>query len=240
VDRLTRHQLKQDEFREGIEYFEQYFKKHAREILTASGAVVVVVGVVGGLISYTARREAAANADLGEALTTFRAYVGQANPTANEPQSFTTAQEKYRKALQQFESVVNTYKMPPRPKAAEVALYHAGICQSLLGDHAGAIRTLTEASHASDPELASLAKFALAGEWVSSGKISAAVKLYQELAARPTLSVPKPVALLAMGDAYRDSDPAQSRRVYERVRKEFSASTEVVRAVQQQIASLTP
>jgi tetratricopeptide (TPR) repeat protein len=241
VDRLTRHQLKQDEFRVGIEQFEEYFKKRYREILTGGSMVVLAVGLVVGLRYYTDHREAAANADLGEALATFRAYVGQPVAGASDPNalSFPTAQEKYKKALQQFEAIVNEYTMVPRPKAVGIARYHAGVCQSLLDDYAGAIQTLTEASQDHDPEIAGLAKFALAGELAKSGKLPEAAKLYQELADHPTLSVPKAEALLAMADAYRGSQPAQARRIYERVEKEFSSSPAVAQAVRQEMADLT-
>jgi tetratricopeptide (TPR) repeat protein len=240
VDRQTRHELKQDEFRNFVEYFEEIFNRHLKEIINVGIIVVVVVGLAAGLKYYSDRQEAAASADLGEALETFRAYVGQPTPGANDPNapSFATAQEKYKKALQQFQAILNTYKMVPRPKAVEIARYQAGVCQSLLDDHAGAIQTLTEASQDHDKEIAALAKFALAGELLKSDKVPDAAKLYQELADHPTLSVPKPLALLAMAGAYRGSQPALARQIYERVGKEFSSSPEVAQAVKQEMDSL--
>lgn len=242
MDRRTRHQLKQDEFKDTLVQVEDYFKQHYKEILNVAVIVVVVVGLAAGLKYYTDRQEAAANADLGEALSTFRAYVGQATPgqTAPGEVTYTTAQEKYKKALQQFDAIVDKYKMPPRPKAVAVALYQAGVCQALLGDQAGAIRTLTEASMGHDAEIASMAKFALAGELAKTGKVPEAVKLYQELAEHPTMTVPKASALLAQADAYRESQPAKARQIYQQVEKEFASNSSVAQAVKQQIATLTP
>lgn len=242
MDRQTRHQLKQDEFKDTLVQFEEYFKKHYQEILTVATIIVVVVGLASGLKYYTDRQEAAANADLGEALATFRAYVGQPTPGQNEPggATYATAQEKYKKALQQFDAIINKYKMVPRPKAVAIALYQAGVCQALLGDHAGAIATLTEASQDHDASIAALAKFALAGELAKAGKTPEAVKLYQDLADHPTLSVPRASALLAMADAYRESQPAKSRQIYEQVEREFASNTTVAQAVRQQMASLAP
>ena len=242
MDRLTRHQLKQDEFRNVFEQFEEFFKQHYREILNATILVVVVVGLAGGLKYYTNRQEAQANADLGAALQTFRAYAGQPAPGAMDPggPSFATAQEKYKKALGQFQAVVDNYKMIPRPKAVAIARYQMGVCQALLEDHAAAIPTLQEASQGRDPEVASLAKFALASELAKTGKLPEAAKLFQELADHPTLSVPKASALLAQADAYRASQPTLARQIYERVEKEFAANSAVSQAVKQQIASLAP
>ncbi len=242
MDRQHRHQLKQDEFKDTLVQIEEYFKKHYQEILKVSIIVVVVLGLAAGLRYYTDRQENAANADLGEALTTFRAYVGQATPGQTPPgaPTYTTAQEKYKKALSQFDAILGKYKMIPRPKAVAIARYQAGVCQSLLDDHAGAIQTLTEASQDRDKEIASLAKFALAGELARTGKTPEAAKLYQELADHPTLSVPKASALLALADAYRDSQPAKARELYERLEKEFATNAPVAQAVKQQIATLTP
>lgn len=242
MDRQTRHQLKHDEFKDTLVSVEEFIKAHAKEIINYTIIVVVVVGLAVGLRFYTERQEASANADLGEALTTFRAYVGQPTPGQSDPNAATyaTAQEKYKKALGQFDTIINKYTMIPRPKAVAIARYQAGVCQSLLDDHAGAVQTLTEASQVHDAEIASLAKFALAGEMVKSEKTAEAVKLYQELADHPTLNVPQASALLAMADAYRSSQPAKAREIYQRLAKDFASDPSVAQAVQQQIATLTP
>lgn len=242
MDRQTRHQLKQNEFRDTLDRLEVYFKQHYQEILNVTIVVVAVIGLAGGLKYYTDRQEAQANADLGLALQTFRAYVGQPQPGAMDPGavSFLTGEEKYKKALQQFQGVVDKYKMIPRPKAVAIARYQAGVCQALLENHAGAVQTLQEASRDHDREIAALSKFALAGELVKTGKVPNAVELYQELADHPTISVPKASALLAMADAYRGSQPAQAREIYERLGKEFAANAAISSNIKQQIVSLAP
>jgi tetratricopeptide (TPR) repeat protein len=242
VDRQTRHQLKQDEFRGSLEHIEEYFKKHSKEIINVTVIVVVVVGLAAGLKFYTDRQDAQANTDLGTALQTFRAYVGQPQPGSTEPgvASFPTAQAKYKMALGQFQAIVDKYKMIPRPQAVAVARYQAGVCQALLEDHAAAVQTLQEAGKDRDHEIASLAKFALAGELAKTGKVVEAAKLYQELADHPTMSVPKAEALMAMADAYRGSQPAQARQIYERVGKEFATNAAISSSIKQQIESLAP
>lgn len=242
MDRETRHQLKHDEFKDTLVSVEEFLKKHFKEVLNVTIIAVVVLGLAGGLKYYTDQQEANANADLGEALATFRASVGQPSPEQNTPDdsNYPTAQDKYKKALQQFDAIVDKYKMPPRPKAVEIARYQAGVCQSLLGDQKGAIQTLTEASQSGDAGIAALAKFALAGELATSGKTAEAVKLYQDLADHPTITVPKASALLAMADAYRESNPAEARKIYERVQKDFASNASVAQAVKDELASLNP
>ena len=242
MDRQTRHQLKQDEFKDTLALFQDYLKRHYTEIVNISIIVVVVVGLAAGLKYYTDRQEAAANADLGEALATFRAYVGQPTPGQASPgeSTFASAQEKYKKALQQFNAIVDKYKMPPRPAAVALALYQAGVCEALLNNQKGAIATLTQASTDHNVEIASMAKFALASELAKSGKTPEAAKLDQELADHPTMSVPRASALLALADAYRESQPAKARQLYNQVEKEFASNSSVAQAVKQQMASLTP
>jgi len=242
VDRRTRHQLKQDEFRDTLQQFEEYFKQHYKEILNTTIIVVGVVALVGGLKYYHDRQEIAANADLGAALAVFRAPVGQPTPGQDQPaaSSYATAQEKYKKALQQFNAISAKYKIPPRPSAVEIARYQAGVCQALLGDEAAAVNTLTEASMEHDPEVASLAKFALAGELAKAGKAAEAIKLYQDLSVHPTVDVPKATALLALADTYSSSQPAKAREIYQQVEKEFASNATVAQAVKQQMASLAP
>jgi tetratricopeptide (TPR) repeat protein len=239
VDPRTRHQLKQDEFRDTIEHFEQFFKVKFKEIVTTTVIVIVVLGLAGGLKYYLDKQETEANVELAAALKTVRAYVGAPVQGMNpDTEAFPTAQAKYKKALEQFNAIVQRYHTFPRPKAVGIALYQAGICEALLGEQAVALRTLQEASRDSDREIASLAKFALAGELIKAGKLQEGVKVYQELADHSTLSVPRAAALLAMADAYRSTQPVQARKVYEQLQKEFGSDTTVAQAVKQQMAGL--
>jgi tetratricopeptide (TPR) repeat protein len=240
VDRLTRRQLKQDEFRETFERFEDYLKQHYQDILTVTLLVVVVVGAAVGLRYYVDRQEAEANAELGAALKTFGAYVGAAAPGTLGPdaETYPTAQAKYKKALDGFNAIIQKYRMYPRPKAVAIARYQAGICQALLGDHAAALKTLQEAGLERDREIAALARFALADELAKTGKLPEAAKIYQELADRPTLSVPKATALLAMAGAYRASQPARARQIYKDLEKEFGSDPTVAETLKEEMGSL--
>ena len=138
MDRLTRRELKQDQLRTTYEGFEEFAKTHYKDILGVVGVAVVVVGLAAALKFYMDRQEAEANAQLGAALKTFRAYVGNASPEvvgADSP-SFPTAQEKYKKALQQFTEVVHKF---PRQNAAAIARYHVGVLELAGGDAPGAL-----------------------------------------------------------------------------------------------------
>ncbi len=240
MDPRTRRELKHDEFKDSLEHLEDYFKQHAKEVISIAVIVIVVVGAAAGLRYYLDKQEATANVELGEALKTFRAYVGTPPPGTTSPDmlSFPTAQEKYKKALAQFQAIVMKYNLYPRPKAVGIARYHEGICQALLGDHTAAIKTLEEASHEGDREIAALAQFALADEYVKTGKTAEGIKLYQSLGDHPSLTVPRATALMAMADALRTTQPARARQIYEQVQKEFGSNQTIANALKDQIASL--
>ncbi len=235
--RLTRHDLKKDELRSTVEELQQFVKQRYREILAVVGILVVVSGSAAGLKAYLDWQEGKANAQLGKALQTFRAYVGSATSETLGPgqQSFPTTEQKYRKALEQFKEIVRRF---PHTKAGAIARYHIGVCQAQLGDQGGAIKSLQEAGHASDRNIASLAQLAYAGELAKSGKTEEAVKVYQNLVDDPTSTVPKATALLAIADTYRASRPAQARQIYERVEKEFSTDSSLKGFLTQRVASL--
>jgi predicted negative regulator of RcsB-dependent stress response len=244
VARLTRQELKEDEFVTTVQSVEEFVKENASQIITGVFAALVVAAAIVGWRMYSAHQEAAANAALGQALKTFQAEVGT-GPTPNlfspdQPapaaaNQFTTDQQKYQAALKQFTEVVAQY---PRQPAADFARYHLGLCQAALGNDAGAVKTLEAASQAGDKNIAALAGQALAGELTKTGKTDEAIKVYQNLADHPTSTVPRATALLAEANLYRSTKPAQARALYAQVQKEFGSDPYLASQVQQQMAGL--
>ena len=240
MDRQTRHELKQNEFRETLDQLEQYVTAHLKGILTVATLVIGVAGLAGGLKYYLGQQEANANVELGSALRTFQANVGSPLPGSPDAASlsFPTAAEKYKTAREQFNAIVLKYRMFPRPKAVSIARYHVGVCESLLGNSAAAINTLQEASRTGDSEISALAQFALAGEFLKSGKKQEAVTIYQNLVDHPSLAVPRASALLALADTLKDSQPGQARKLYNQIQKEFGSDASIAEALKQQMAGL--
>jgi TolA-binding protein len=242
VARLTRHDLKEDQFESTVESFQEFARQNAKQITIAVAAAIIVAGAVVGWRSYNENQAAAANAALSDALKTFQAQVS-ATPvnlfSGNAAQAtngqFTSDQDKYKAAVSQFSAVAAKY---PRQKAADFARYHIGLCQSALGDDAAAQKSLAAVGRSSDKDVASLANLALAGELAKSGKTADAAKVYQNLAQHPTSTVPRTMALLAEADLYRSTQPAQARAIYEQVAKEVGSDSYLASSVQQQIESL--
>jgi len=237
VDRYTRHQLKHDDFQEKLEALQVIAEEHLKQIIMIGVALIVVAGAVWWIRNHYAHQEALANAGLQNAITTFHAYVGsgQESSLLGPGQSYPTAQAKYQEALTQFSEVVKNY---PRTKAAGYALIQMGVCQSLLGNEATAVKTLQDAGKNSDHGIASQARFALAGVLAKTGKTDEAAKIYQNLADHPTTMVPRATALLAMADVYRATQPKRAREIYQQVQKEFGSDTVIADVLKQQLATL--
>jgi tetratricopeptide (TPR) repeat protein len=235
VARLTRQELKKDEFLSTVETVEQFAKQHTRLIIIVVVAAMAVVSAVLAYRTYSERQEAEANAALGAALKTFDAPVGAGADALGGTASFATASEKYKKALEQFNEIIVKY---PKQKAADIARYHAGLCESELGNRAAAIKVLQEAANSPDQNLAALARLALAGEYMKTGASQEAIKLYRQLADHPTLTVPRATALLALADAYRETQPAQARAIYEQLQREWGDNPYLASTVNEDLASL--
>lgn len=238
--RLTRKELKKDPFL-SVYYddFVEFAEHHYQKIIVAVAvlAVVIVAGI--SWRHYRERQAVTANTLLGEALTTFHAYVGSSGQGTLAPgaQTFADPAAKYQAALKQFTALEQQY---PRSEAGQIALYHIGLCQAQLGQKDAAIQTLKRAGQLPDRGIASLAQFALAGELAKAGNTNEAETLYRGLAEHPTNTVPAATAWLALAGAERETHPAEAREIYQRVLKSVGSDSELVEAVKQQMASLNP
>lgn len=237
--RLTRKELKQDPFL-SVYYddFVELAQRHYQKMIVA--AVVIIIAVIAGISwkRYGQRQEVAANTMLGEALNTFHAYVGQSAQGALAPgaETFADPASKYQAALKQFSALNQKY---PSLEAGQIALYHIGLCQAQLGRQDAAIQTLRRAGQSSDQAVASLARFALAGELVRSGKTAEAEAIFRGLAEHPTNTVPAATAWLALADAERATNPAEARAIDQRVLKSLGSDSELAGAVKQQMAGMS-
>jgi predicted negative regulator of RcsB-dependent stress response len=231
---MSRRQLKEDELLTTVEWFQKFGKENYKELLGGVAAALLVAGSIMAWKTYSSAQEAAANMSLGAALKTYHSYVGAPTPESGTD-SFPTVQARDQKAEMQFKEIADKYR---HRKAGQIALYLVGVCQSDMGDSAGAIKTLQQVSESAAPDVASLARFAQAGEEVRAGKTADALKLYQSLADHPTVTVPKAMAMMAEADAERATQPALARKIYEGLAKEFASDGTLANTLKEQIASL--
>lgn len=240
---LSRRELKEDRVRTAFEDYEAFAKDHYKEIVAYVAIFLAIGAAIFGGKYYLGQAEAEASTKLAAALDTYHAYVGPSSPdlAASGMQSFPTAQEKYKKALAEFQAVNDAKgvaKVLPRLKTMRLAQYYAALCTAELGNDAAAIKSLDDSSRDSNSDLASLAKFALGGEYLKTGKTQDAIKIFQDLSEHPTATVPRSTALVALAGVYSGAQPAQARQIYDRLGKEFQDDPALASELKQQASSL--
>jgi tetratricopeptide (TPR) repeat protein len=198
VDTQTRHALKNDKFAQATASSVSWVGEHRSNVVRwAIIAVVVLAAVIGGAIFLNVRTDAADNA-LGTALDTYDAALAQPGAPA-EANTYSTAADRSRAANKQFVAAAQQYSWLPQGSKAH---YFAGITYRELGDNGNAETELKAASGAWDHNLANLAKVALASLYHQTSRDPQAIDLYNQLAAKPSDTVPSNVAKLDLADLY--------------------------------------
>ncbi len=208
MDTQTRHALKGDKFAEatktGVSWVSGHREGVVRWAVSAGAAVLVVVAAW----VFWNVRTTAADAALGAALDTYTAPL--AIPGA-PPQKgvYATAKERAQAANQQFVAVANQYGWLPQGARAH---YFAGVTYADLGQTSQSEAELKIAADSWSRNLANLAKLALAGQYRQSGRDNDAIALYNELAAKPSTTVPATVAQLDLADLYSATGKTEQAR----------------------------
>lgn len=213
---ISRRELKKDEVRDTFERGAEAVLSHQQLTLyLLIAAIVVAVGVYGWRL-YSQRQTVKAFAAYDDAMKIFQAPVG-APPTPGEP-NYTDESKKFTDAEQKFADLARQY---PRTRAGELANYYVALSFEKLDKNAQAKAALQPLTGSSDVEVAAMAKFELAGLADRMGQGDDAVKLFQDLIAKPTVLVPKPVVMLALANHYAEKDPAQAAQLYTQIKTEY-------------------
>jgi len=82
-----------------------------------------------------------------------------------------------------------------------------------------------------------MARFELAGLEDRTGQGDEAEKLYQQLIAKPTVLVPKPMVMLALAEHDFAKKPAEATKLYEQIKADYP-DTPIAEAADQALALL--
>ncbi len=236
----TRHQLKQDRFRQGTldaaENAAHWTVEHQSKVIAAVIAVVVIAAIAFGGWYYVQTQDEKASAELSTAVRTFETQVRPAGvPPQPGTDSFASSQERATAARKQFQAIVDKY---PRTHTADMARYFVGLTSEQLGDNAAAERSLQEAAGSSNADLAALGKFALASVYRAENKGTQAVDLYKQLIDKPTIVISKATAQIELASFYESQQkPDDAKKIYDQVEKE-NPSTEAASLAQRRAAAL--
>jgi tetratricopeptide (TPR) repeat protein len=215
VDTQTRHALKNDKFAQAAASSASWISGHSASVVRwAIGAGVVLVLVVAAIVFWNLRSSAAELA-LGQAIDLYNTPLAEPGAPA-EAGVYTASAARAKEATREFVAVAHNFSWMPE---AARARYFAGITYVALGDNANAESELKAAAGSWDRNLANLAKLALAGFYRQTNRDSDAIALYNQLAAKPSLTVSAGVAQLDLADLYSaEGKTDQARALWAKVK----------------------
>ncbi len=171
----------------------------------AGGSVLLIV--VAALIFWSVSNTGANDA-LGAAMDAYDAPLVQPGLPKLSGE-YATSAERAKAANEQFVAVAKKYGWLPQGTQAH---YFAGVTYEDLGQRDKAESELTEAAGSWNKNLSNLAKLALAGLYRQMNRQNDAIKLYNELIAKPSSTVPATVAQLDLADLYSVTGKQQEAR----------------------------
>ena len=220
----TRRQLKQDRFsRTTIQVAEQtvhWTVEHQGKIIAAAVVLVIVIVAALGSWYYLEKQNEKASVDFGKAVQVLDTPVRPAGmPPQPDSPSFGSLNERSTEARKEFQAVIDKY---PHTRASDFSHYFLGTTAASVGDNGTAERELKTVAGYHNEDLSSLAKMALASVYRNSNRTQDTVNLYKELINKPTRTVSKPSAEMALAETYQVSGKAaDAKKQYEQLQKEF-------------------
>ena len=215
MDTRTRHALKKDKFAQAAASSASWIGEHQSSVVRwlITAGVILVLGA--GALIYWYLRSSAADAALGAALDVYTSPL--ALPGAPpEPGVYSTSADRAKEANREFVAVAQNYGWLPEGSKAH---YFAGVTYVELGQNGSAETQLTAASHSWDRNLSNLAKLALAGLYHQTSRDNDAIDLYNQIAAKPSVTVSASVAELDLADLYATEGKLdQARALWAKVR----------------------
>lgn len=213
---ISRKELKKDEVRATLAQGAEAVLSHQQlstYILIA--AIIVALGIFGWR-AYEQRQTVKAFAAFDGAMQIFQVPIGA--PPAPGETAYTDAAKKFADAQQKFSDVASKY---PRTRAGELARYYEALSYQKLDKDPQAKQLLQGLLGSRDEEVASMAKYELAALDDYTGQSADAEKLYKELIAKPTVLVPKAVAMFGLASHYSDKNPGEAIKIYGEIKSDY-------------------
>lgn len=236
----TRHQLKEDRFStatiHAAEATAHWSVEHKSTLIYGGIIIAVLAAAIGGSWYYFNQQDLKASLLFGEAIRTMDTPVRPANmPPQPEEPSYASSKERATAAHKQFQAVVDQY---PHTRSGEFARYFLGLTSSDMGDNAAAEKDLSAVASSHNPDLASLAKFALAAVYRNTNRNSDAIDIYKGLIAKPTATVGKSTAQVELAATYQAANrPGDAKALYQQIQKD-NPNTELAQLAASKLAEL--
>ena len=225
-EHISRKELKQDKIKETLEHGAEAVYSHGQFTLAVLLVVLVAAAAYGGWRIYNDRKtvEASAAFDVGAKNLRRQSWaapyrVNQWIP-ASRPIRMRIRGRRTRRA--------NSRKSPtniPAPSPGKWARYYNALCLEDLQQFNQALEELKKISSGGDKELADMAQYQTAIIYNRTGKPDDAIAILRTLADKGSVFVPRPLVLLTLAGALRQTKPQEAATVYQQIKKEFPDST---------------
>jgi TolA-binding protein len=232
--RLTRKQIKQDQFISLFDQIVHWAQENWREALVGLGVVVGAAFLWWGATALLGSRTDAAADALAEAVTKYTAPVGSGAP-ADAKIKFTTDSERLAEAERAFQQVKSRYWLTPQSR---IASFYLGRIALDRGDQTQAMRLLGEvASRRSNDPSVRLATLTLIQLRVDKGEAAQVASELEAMASGKDPRLPRDVAVYELARLWEhEGKPDEANKLYRKLVEDFPDSAYRAEA-QQRLAS---
>ena len=219
--RLTRKQLKQDNFAAEVGHTVEYVAGHRKQLTRAAIVAAVVIALGAGIYFYIRHQRNLRQAALAEAIRIQDTLVGQ---TGADVPTYPTQEAKDKEVAKALNGIIEKYS---GSQEAAVARYYLGTNAADQGRLAEAEKQLKASIESADDAYASLGKVALAQVYLATNRAAEGEKLLREVMAHPTVFVSKEQGAILLAEALRNSKPQEARKLLEPLRTSRTAVSQV-------------
>ena len=223
MDHQTKVALKQDHFVTTTAHGLEWASENRKSVITTVSILlaVIVVAVLAGVIGAS-RANAAASA-FGDAMAIYQSPVANsAQPAVPGQKMYGSTAERAKAANTAFRAVADKYGAT---KDGKNALYFVGLTDMEQGQTQSAENTFKKLAGGWNKQLGSLANFALADLYHQTGRDAQAIDLLNQLAAKPTDSVPAAQAQIELAELYTaEGKVDQAHKIYAQIKDKDAKS----------------
>jgi len=240
MTRLTRKEIKQDDFRAAVGRSVEYAESHVRTIIYAVGGVLALAALGVAVYFYLGHRRQEANEALAEATKVYQAPIAATGAKPNDPDAptFPTEAARRARAKELLEKVRDDHGMSDAADVAELYLAQIAADEGRL-DEARKLWSDFVDEHA-DSMLAGEARLNLIDLDRKQGKAEQVVKDLQAMLEKSDSPLPQDVILAELGMTFEQLHRTQEAiQSYQRIVDEFPQSPYRQEA-QQKVSALDP
>ncbi|MGH9462477.1 MAG: tetratricopeptide repeat protein [Vicinamibacteria bacterium] len=224
MKRKERHELKQNELLIMLEQLATWSAENRRFLKSGLVVGVLAAAAGAGLYIYQHGRSQAAEALLAEGMRKYHGVIRENTivAAAEEGTMFDSVEERYRAALETFQSVAQQYGSLAQAREAR---YYAALCQVGLGAIDDAQALLEEVVRKRGDLLYSVASQTLATVKSQKGDYTGAADIYRAMVDDPQDPLPKDQLLFSMAQQLEKGDRLEeARQAYQRFLDEYPQS----------------